>query len=275
MNIPYKSEHLIVFESSLFRTTSTLIIGKEYLLLVDPNWLPNEVDFIYQYAHPYFKNRKCYLLFTHSDYDHIIGAARFPEFTTIGSYHLSINPDQASILTQIRDFDDQYYIKRNYPIEYPNIDLILSKREESRQLGAAEYIFYQAPGHNKDGLICLNKTQGILIMGDYLSNVEFPFVYESFRQYKHTLNIIERIIQSDVVNIYISGHGDISTKSSEMLVRLSSARQYIEELENAAIHDQIFDLDKWLGYYDFPKIHAKFHTANLELMKKEIKHLPN
>ncbi|MEL7427514.1 MAG: MBL fold metallo-hydrolase, partial [Bacteroidota bacterium] len=77
MKINYQDSSVIVFESELMQTTCTLIIRPDHLLLVDPNWLPSEVKFI---AHKVEKQRKdlpLYLLFTHSDYDHIIAYERF------------------------------------------------------------------------------------------------------------------------------------------------------------------------------------------------------
>ena len=46
MKIQFRSDELIIFESALFRTTTSLIIGEQYILLIDPNWLPIELDFI-------------------------------------------------------------------------------------------------------------------------------------------------------------------------------------------------------------------------------------
>ncbi len=50
------------------------------------------------------------------------------------------------------------------------------------QISSDDYTFYQAIGHNKDGIITHNSMKGILITGEYLSNIEFPFIYESFEK---------------------------------------------------------------------------------------------
>ncbi len=55
---------LVLFESALFRTVTTLVIGEQYLLLVDPNWLPDEVAHIADLVVPLTKGRECFLLFT-------------------------------------------------------------------------------------------------------------------------------------------------------------------------------------------------------------------
>ena len=83
--IQLNTPKLTIFESELYRTTSTLIIGKEYVLLIDPNWLKGEIEFIHQYLSDRKGKRKTYILFTHSDFDHIIGYGKFKTFNSIAS----------------------------------------------------------------------------------------------------------------------------------------------------------------------------------------------
>ena len=42
--IQFKTPNITVFESALFRTTTTLLETDDLLLLVDPNWLPSEIE---------------------------------------------------------------------------------------------------------------------------------------------------------------------------------------------------------------------------------------
>jgi len=63
-----------IFKSALFQTNSTLFVSDKAILLVDPNWLPEEIKKIQEVISLYIEGRELYLLFTHSDYDHIIGA---------------------------------------------------------------------------------------------------------------------------------------------------------------------------------------------------------
>ena len=172
MKIQYQSKSLVILESSLFRTTSTIIIGKSYLLLVDPNWLPIEIEFIANLIEEIGNNKEKHLLFTHSDYDHIIGYGRFKDYHTIASQNFIDNPNKENILSQIRAFDDENYIHRDYDIVYPEIKTGISGHSQALRIGSDEHLFWQAKGHNKDGLITLHKTKGVLAVGDYLSNIE-------------------------------------------------------------------------------------------------------
>lgn len=68
--------HITIFESALYRTTSTVFHNDDLILIVDPNWLPGEVQAVRGHVDQIKKGYPLYLLFTHSDYDHII-AYRF------------------------------------------------------------------------------------------------------------------------------------------------------------------------------------------------------
>ena len=270
MKIQHQSPHLILFESALFRTTTSLIIGDDYLLLVDPNWLPIELDFIEKTIQSVNKNRQKYLLFTHSDYDHIIGYGPFKEYTTIASENFVNNEDKDDILSQIRKFDDEYYIKRSYEITYPEIEIVIAGDDQSLQLGSDEYRFFQARGHNKDGIITFNATQGILIAGDHLSNIEFPYIYDSIRRYAETLTQFERIIQQQAVSLLIPGHGDYTTDQDEMIHRLYESRKYLEGLTGSILEKKPFDEKALYERYDFPGIMGQFHQNNIALVKAEL-----
>ena len=271
MKIQYQSEELVVFESSLFRTTSSLVISDEYLLLVDPNWFPLELDFIETYVENLKHTGKRYLLFTHSDYDHIIGYHKFKSFQTIASQNFIDSKTKQSVLDQIIALDDDNYVKRNYEIVYPAITTPIKSDGEQLKLGSQDYVFYQARGHNKDGLITHNTSQGILIVGDYLSDIEFPYLYDSFELYTSTLNKLEKIINENDIKTLVSGHGDITHDKEEMLTRINDSRYYIRDLEKSVTDNSPFDLDALLSRYDFPQVMTKFHNKNLELLKKEIK----
>jgi glyoxylase-like metal-dependent hydrolase (beta-lactamase superfamily II) len=270
MKIQFRSDELIIFESALFRTTTSLIIGEQYILLIDPNWLPIELDFIENIIESLGENIEKYLLFTHSDYDHIIGYGKFKTYKTIASKNFIKNKDQEIILKQIEKFDDEYYVKRGYKIEYPKIELSISKDNEKLQIGFDEYQFYQAKGHNQDGIFIFNKTKKILIAGDYLSNIEFPYIYDSLKEYKQTLSKFENVIQQESINILVPGHGDFTTDHKGMIKRIKESSTYIRELETSIIEQTVFNEQNLYPRYQFPIIMNQFHQNNIKLVKTEL-----
>jgi glyoxylase-like metal-dependent hydrolase (beta-lactamase superfamily II) len=270
MPIQLSTPNLTVHESQLFRTTSTIIHTDDYVLIVDPNWLPAEVDYLAELTTELGAGKEKYLLFTHSDYDHIIGYGKFAGYTTIAAQRFVDNPERAAQLAQAKAWDDEYYIKRDYELVYPVIDLAKANDGVETMIGEDQYHFYQAPGHNYDGLITFNKSRGILIVGDYLSNVEFPYVYHSFADYRDTLNTLKAIIDTGLVKTLVTGHGDHTTDYNEMELRLEASFTYLDELMLAVQNGTTFDLEKWLGRYDFPIIMRKFHEKNVALLRSKL-----
>jgi glyoxylase-like metal-dependent hydrolase (beta-lactamase superfamily II) len=216
------------------------------------------------------ENKQPYLLFTHSDYDHIIGYGKFSRYRCIASGNFVKNREKADVLNQIAVFDDEYYIERNYPVIYPVIDLEISDQIQELAIGSESFAFYQAPGHNSDGILTHQLSNGILIVGDYLSNIEFPYVYHSFTEYSQTLDQLESIIQSGVVKILITGHGDSTRSKTEMMQRIGESRSYLDRLEASIRSGSTFDLESLFNRYRFPRIMKKFHEDNIELMKREL-----
>ncbi len=107
-------------------------------------------------------------------------------------------------------------------------------------------------------------------MGDYLSDVEFPFVEHSFADYWATLDKLDALIQSGKVEILISGHGPHTSNPAEMARRVLDSRQYLADLEKAVREGSAFDLDALFQRYAFPRSQRPYHVANEALLRKEI-----
>ena len=91
---------------------SSVIVTEDCVIIVDPCRLPHEVEEIKQYVEQFQVNRSLYLLFTHSDYDHIIGYQAFPEAKVITSASFANKKveEKEAIIEEIKAFDDEYYI---------------------------------------------------------------------------------------------------------------------------------------------------------------------
>ena len=269
MKIQYQNTHITVFESALFRTTTSLIVTDDLVLLVDPNWLPIEIEFIQKAVKEVQSNKPLYLLFTHSDYDHIIGYEAFPTATIIASEAFVNNPNKATILQQIRDFDDEYYIKRPYLTTYPKVDIVIKEDGQALKVGETILHFYLAPGHNIDSVFTILPQQGLWIAGDYLSNIEFPYIYHCSTEYEKTLGKIAAFFEKYTIEVMVTGHGDVALTQGEIETRAKDSLAYIQLLRQCLKAGTTFDFDKLMQHYAFPKIMKKFHDANVELMRKD------
>ncbi|MCM3737429.1 MBL fold metallo-hydrolase [Bacillus cytotoxicus] len=267
--IQYKDNDITIFQSAIYQTNSVVVETDELVLVIDPTWLPNEVNEIQNYVYNNKKGKNVYLLFTHSDFDHILGYGAFSYAKVIASEKLKDCPDKQSIINSIQDFDDSYYITREYEIKFPNVDISISKEYEELELGSMKLHFYQAPGHTEDGIITVLEPFGIVIAGDYLSNVEFPYIYHNSDDYLSTLKKFESIIEKYDIRLLIPGHGEFTKDKLEMKRRISESVNYILQVKQLLLEDKQEETYDLIKKYGFPKTMKKFHDYNLTLLKKE------
>ncbi len=274
MTVLYDSPQVRVFQSALFQTNSTVVTTDDLVLVVDPNWLPLEIAEIRQFVDQQRAGKKpVYLLFTHSDYDHIIGYHAFSDIaeSVIAAHHFVENTGKSTTLQQIKDFDDEYYIERPYPIEYPSVSHVIAHDGQTLTVGATKLTFFNAVGHNPDGIFTIVNGQ-YWIAGDYLCGVEFPYIYHSSLEYEKTLNKTDKILKDFDIQLLISGHGAPTADKVEILSRKKDAHEYIDAVRESIKDNLFFDFDAYIAYknYRFPRIMRRFHEANLNLMRGEI-----
>ena len=267
--VQFETHQLRVFESALFRTTSTLFYNEDLIFLVDPTWLPGEIQKIQSFIKSIDQGQQRYLLFTHSDYDHILGWKAFPGFRTIASKAFVDHPDKDIVIQQIHQFDQQYYIQRDYSIAYPQINVVIEKDDQELVVGGTRIRFYLLPGHNADGIGGYISTAGLWVVGDYLSNIEFPYVYHSFVAYRESLEKMETLISQQSFDLLVPGHGDCAFSLEEVELRIRESRQYLDDLDSAMKSGQDFDLVSLWNRYDFPLGMQSFHEGNMKLWKRE------
>ncbi|CAN7513074.1 MBL fold metallo-hydrolase [Rossellomorea sp. LjRoot5] len=159
--IHFKNDHLTVFQSSLYQTTSAILQKNDVMVMTDPNWLPHEVQAIREYVDRELGDKKLYIIYTHSDFDHIIGSGAFPEAKVIASEELKAHAHKKEIMQKVSEFDQRYYIKRDYEPHYPSVDHAISHDGERLELGSLSLTFYKAPGHTHDGLFTIIEPLGI------------------------------------------------------------------------------------------------------------------
>jgi len=262
--IRYKDKHLTIFESQIYQTVSTVIQTDDCVIVADPAFLPMEIGEIQQYVQSVKGNRPIYLLFTHSDWDHIVGAGAFPEATVIASEAFTAkNPDE--ILEQGKAFDDEYYLDRKYPLIYPEVDVAVEKDGQQLRMGQTVLTFYEAKGHTDDGIFAIVEPLGIWIAGDYLSDIEFPFIYSSVEDYIETLKKTDMILDNHEIHVMIPGHGHAAFGKNEILKRKSDGLRYIQNLiravESNAGHEHLVEP------YPYKRSLIKCHEANVKFIK--------
>ncbi|MDR9856520.1 GNAT family N-acetyltransferase [Paenibacillus sp. VCA1] len=269
--IQYSNGRITIFQSALFQTTSTVVHLDDFVLVVDPNWLPGEIREIKEHVAAVQGDKPCYLLFTHGDYDHIIGYKAFPGAKTIGSAGLAHHPHKERKLGLIRDFDAMYYVTRDYPVAFPELDIVIGEDGQQVTIGSTTLTFYLAPGHTEDGLFAVIDAEGVMIAGDYLSDFELPFIYHSAKAYEETINKAKQILRDHPVRLLIPGHGRYADDRAEMDRRVRVALDHLMRLKEAVLDGDEEALEQLKLEHGFlSETTMECHKENVRIMRKEL-----
>lgn len=259
--IQFQKENITVFQSALYVTTSAIIQTNNAVIMTDPNWLPTEVEEIKDYINKIIGDKQLYIIYTHSDFDHIIGSGAFPEAKVIASKEFDENPDKEESIERIKNFDQKYYLNRSYMPIYPTVDIVVSEDGQKLDLDSLTMTFYKAPGHTNDGLFTVIEPYGLFLSGDYLSEIEFPFIFSSYKDYVNTINKAENILLNHQITTLIPGHGTTTQIKQEIERRLNCSKYYLNQL--------LRDNGELVSYlsreYPFFEGMKGIHTANKEM----------
>ncbi|WP_019415346.1 MBL fold metallo-hydrolase [Paenisporosarcina sp. TG20] len=268
--ITYQKDGLTVFQSALWQTTSTVVETKNFILVADPAWLPHEIKEIQEYVEQIRKDKELYLLFTHGDFDHIIGFNAFPGAKVIASKGMQEHPNKQYNLNLIQNFDREYYVERPYEIEFPTIDFVIEEDGQQLVLGDITITFYLSPGHTHDGLFTVIEPMGIWISGDYLSDFELPFVFDSVKAYKSTLQKAYQILDLHSVHVLIPGHGQLTKIEEVMKQRIAMSEDYLDRLIVAVTTEDLEGLNALELEMPFNSNFTKrCHKENIATVLKE------
>ncbi|MBL0385721.1 MBL fold metallo-hydrolase [Tumebacillus sp. ITR2] len=270
--IHYRNENITVFQSHLQQTTSTVLQTPDLVLVVDPCWLPGEVEEIRQHVEAIRAGRPLYLLFTHADWDHIIGYRAFPDATVIASQAVHTYPDvdRQRKLDAIRNFDGNYYLDRPYPIEFPSVDLVIEHDGQLLTFGDTTLTFYHAHGHTRDGLFTIVEPLGVFLAGDYLSDAEFPFIYYSSTEYDTTMQKVEQILQTHNISLLVPGHGSATQHTDEIRRRTKESLAYIAQVRDCVQHDKQAELSAMIDPWKYAPQLRRFHQDNIDRITREL-----
>ncbi|MBK6481162.1 MAG: MBL fold metallo-hydrolase [Saprospiraceae bacterium] len=257
------SDHISVFQSTLWQLNSVACHYAQTDVIWDPAYTPDELLSI-QEAIPEVSHFGKFLIYTHGDYDHIVGRPYFEGFTQIGSDLMEVRQDKSRSLAQLRAIDDEYYIDRSVSLRYPELDMLIRPETQSEyRLGGIDIKFYAAQGHTADGLFSLLPELGLLVAGDYLSNVEFPFIEDTIGHYHESMDTAKKILKECKVETMVPGHGTIAYTTKEILNRIDHSTRYLDSL----VVPDIVDWRISWGYSPFESFLDKMHQKNIDYVR--------
>jgi glyoxylase-like metal-dependent hydrolase (beta-lactamase superfamily II) len=194
---------VLVVTSSLWQTNAVAVRSGDEAMLIDSPYFPDEIELL-----PEMLRQSGFepagLLATHADWDHLLGRLAFPE-ASLGvaestGLRLRIEPGVAQ--KRLREADDEYYLSRPRPLSLGSYQSLPVPGK--LELGSEELELYPAEGHTDDGMAIFARWCGVLVAGDYLSDVEIPS-YGDKELYRLTLERLRPLVAASTA--VVPGHG--------------------------------------------------------------------
>jgi glyoxylase-like metal-dependent hydrolase (beta-lactamase superfamily II) len=219
----------LVVTSRLWQTTATALRAGDEALLVDSPYFPDELE-----AMPPLLAQAGFepdgLLATHADFDHLLGRVAFPRLP-LGVAEATaerLRRDPGAVQRELRDHDDEYYVARPAPLALGGVQALPVPGR--LDLGDLEVELHPAEGHTVDGCAVFARPLGLLIVGDYLSDVELPRISDggSLDDYRATLARLAPLVgEAETV---VPGHGSPHDRETALRI-LDQDMDYLDALE--------------------------------------------
>lgn len=232
MQVVLDTPHLQILQSALYQTNTTVILLPASTLLVDPGWVPAEIASLQEHLihRDAAKNLTC--IFTHADYDHLAGSGAFSPCQNIMSKHMAAHTDRHAAMQKIIDLDQYYYFTRPYTLHFPEPDLTIGQDLETLHIGEARCTGLLIPGHTAEDMAIYCGNADVLVIGDYLSTLEFPFIEYSYQEYLNSLDKLQSFIEAYKPGYIVPGHGPLYTDYHIALDRIAKDRKYLQDLKD-------------------------------------------
>ena len=198
-------------------------------MLIDSPYLPDELDALPSLlAGAGFEPDG--LLATHADFDHLLGRLAFPGMT-LGLCESSVERLQrepGGAQRSLRDYDAQFYVARPAPLALGQVQGL--PVPGSVEIGDRELDLHPAEGHTADGMAVFDRALGVLVVGDYLSDVEIPWISEggSLADYRATLARLAPLVEQ--ASTVVPGHGAAHPRETALRL-LDEDVGYLDALE--------------------------------------------
>jgi len=219
---------VVVVTSRFWQTTCTLVKSGGEAFVIDSPVLPDELELL-----PAVAEQAGFAvvgaLVTHVDWDHLLARYAFPSapqgMAESSAARLRNEPGEAQ--RELREFDDEHYVERPGPLTLPGPQLLPVPGHCG--IGEQELELHPTEGHTVDGMALWIPWAEVLVVGDYLSPVEIPWISESgsVSAYLATLDRLEPLVERAAH--VVPGHGS-PVDGERSLAILREDRAYLRAL---------------------------------------------
>ena len=225
------TESALLITSAFWQTNAVALRAGGEAILIDSPYLPEELD-----ALPGVLAGAGYepdgLIATHGDFDHLLGRVAYPGMALgVGeSTALRFRGAPGEAQRQLRHYDQDFYIVRAAPLALGQVQAlpVPGRLDLGNGPDAIEIELHAAEGHTPDGMALFARPLGVLMVGDYLSSVEIPWIHGSLPEYRSTLRRLRPLVEA--AEVIVPGHGPAHT--SETALRLIDEDEaYLDALE--------------------------------------------
>jgi hydroxyacylglutathione hydrolase len=184
--------------STLFQTSTLELATDGKRLLVDPGVSPWEIA---EAAGDHVD----YVVLTHGDWDHVLGVGLLETAEIVASRAAAGRLADPKAVDEIVRAAGKYYIPAREAGRL-RVDRAVDP-PATLELGPWPAVMHAAPGHTDDGISVWLPGEELLVVGDYLSELEIPFVYHSASAYRATLELLSDTISRERPEYVVCGHG--------------------------------------------------------------------
>jgi hydroxyacylglutathione hydrolase len=209
-------------ESRFWQMTSLILRDGDRVVVVDPGVSTDEIEAIRAAAGPVEA-----VLVTHSDWDHVVGLSSFPQAEVV----MADEPARA-VRSGVAGAELE---KRSrevglHPVGPPRVDRVL--RDGLERVGPFALEVVALPGHTACSTGFHLPELGILVVGDYLSPIEPPYVEHSAAAYRGSVSgLIDRLKNHPEI-VVVPGHGEALTAARAAAIGEADL-DYLAEVDRA------------------------------------------
>jgi hydroxyacylglutathione hydrolase len=221
-------------QTPLWQTNAVLATSGDETLLCDPCYTPDELERLAQLARE--RGGRVHVLLTHGDFDHVCGVGYFPQATVVASAGTAARIRSGTAGEELAAAGVEWGC--SWPTEL-RIDRVVEPGQFTAGSFGVEAI--DARGHTADGLAYVLLEQGVLLAGDYLSDMTYPFILGGLEGTIATTRRLLEAVERLELRWVVPGHGRALTREEavavgeEDLVYLEALSQAVAQARAAGV----------------------------------------